>query len=135
MRILSTGALALLVGGCVPADPSVPTPVPAGIGQLQVHAAAGPVCPVETEFPDPGCDPRPVAGAAVFVQPGDGRDILVGQSVTDANGVASFDLPAGEYLVLGGDVEGLFGRPEQVRVFVREHATAVVTLTWDTGVR
>jgi hypothetical protein len=127
--------LLIVLAGCQLVEPPVPTPVPAGIGQLEVRAIAGPVCPVETDPPDPGCAPRPVSDAPVFVQPGDGRDIVVAQGVADADGVLAFDLPGGEYFIAGGDVVGLMGRPEPVLTLVREHATVTVELVWDTGIR
>ena len=134
MRALPIIGLVVLTG-CLPVSPPRPTPVPGGVGQLEIHALAGPVCPVESEPPDPECAPRPVPRASVFVQPGDGRDILVAQATTDARGVAVVDLPAGEYVVLGGDVEGLMAGPQAVRVLVTAHDTTTVELAWDTGIR
>lgn len=123
---------ALLLAGCLP----VPTPTPAGgTGTLSVTAVAGPVCPVEQDPPDPACAPRSVAGARVFVQPGDGRDILVAQGATDADGVFELELPTGDYIVIGGEVEGLMGLPEPVTVAVVAGQTTTVTLTYDTGIR
>ena len=123
--------LALLLAGCLP----VPTPNPGTNGAIEIEAVAGPVCPVEQEPPDPDCEPRPVDGARIFVQPGDGRDILVAEGTTDARGRATIGIAAGEYIVLGGDVEGLMGRPEPVTVTVPGGQTVTVTLTYDTGIR
>lgn len=123
---------ALLLAGCLP----VPTPTPgAGTGTLSVTAVAGPVCPVEQDPPDPGCAPRLVAGARIFVQPGDGRDILVAQGATDADGVVELELPAGDYIVVGGEVEGLMGLPEPATVTIEAGQAATITLTYDTGIR
>ncbi|HET8571999.1 MAG TPA: hypothetical protein VFN14_08925, partial [Candidatus Limnocylindria bacterium] len=66
MRSVPIMLLAALLAGCLAPD----TPA-AGTGRLEVHAVAGPVCPVETQPPDPGCTPRPVAGATVLVTPAD----------------------------------------------------------------
>lgn len=119
--------------GCTPA----PTPAPstAAGGVLAVVVVAGPVCPVESEEPDPECDPRPVADARVFVQPGDGRDILVAEGTTDDEGQVRIELPVGDYIVTGGEVEGLFGLPEPVTVTVTGTEPATATLTYDTGIR
>ncbi|HEY6607825.1 MAG TPA: hypothetical protein VI277_01385 [Candidatus Limnocylindria bacterium] len=123
--------LALVLTGCVPtASPSV-----GGGGVLEITVVAGPVCPVESEEPDPACAPRPVADARVFVQPGDGRDILVAEGATDHAGIVRFELPPGDYIVSGGEVDGLFGLPEATAVTVTGTAPATVTLGYDTGIR
>lgn len=123
--------LILLVVGCVPATPTSP----AAMGTLQVQVVAGPVCPVEQEPPDPNCEPRPVEGSRIFVQPGDGRDIVVDEATTDARGHATFDIAPGDYIVLGGDTDGLMGRPEPATVTVLTGQTVTITLTYDTGIR
>ena len=60
-------------------------------GVIEVRAVAGPVCPVETVPPDPACEPRPVAGAPIFVMPADGRDVVVAQGTTDEDGLVRLD--------------------------------------------
>ena len=121
--------LLLLLAGCAP-QPSDP-----GVGTIQVDAFAGPVCPVETEPPDPDCAPRPVEGALILVQPADGRDIVVAQGETDAEGRVLLDLPPGRYLVFGAAVEGLMGTPEPVAVAVEAQGRTLVGLAYDTGIR
>lgn len=129
---LAAGLLALLVVGCGP----VASPTPSGeTGTLEVAVVAGPVCPVETVPPQPGCEPRPVVGARVLVQPGDGRDIVVAQGVTDADGLLRLELTPGEYIVVGAEVDGLFGLPEPMPATVAAARTATVTLSYDTGIR
>lgn len=123
---------ALLLAGCLP----VPTPTPdGGAGTLAVTAVAGPVCPVEQDPPDPACAPRPVAGARIFVQPGDGRDIIVAQGATGADGTVQLRIQTGDFIVVGGEVEGLMGVPEPMTVTIAAGQTATITLTYDTGVR
>jgi hypothetical protein len=122
----------LAVSGCLPSKPSASS---GGEGTLVVRVTAGPVCPVEQVPPEPGCEPRPVAGAPVFVQPGDGRDIMVAQATTDDDGMARITLPAGDYIVAGGDVEGLMGRPSTVGVVAAADAITTVDLVYDTGIR
>lgn len=123
--------LALTLVACVPG----PRPSAAGMGSIEVVAVAGPICPVEREPPDPACDPRPVVGAAILVQPADGRDIVVAQARTDEEGRAGIELPAGDYLVVASDVEGLLGRPAPAAVTVVAGARAELTLEYDTGIR
>lgn len=130
MRWPITLLLAAMVG-CVPSASGSPAPD----GTLQVEVVAGPVCPVEQEPPDPNCEPRPVEGARIFVQPGDGRDILVGEATTDEDGHVTIEIAPGDYIVLGGDVEGLMGLPEPATVTVLAGQTVTITLTYDTGIR
>lgn len=124
-------ALALVLCGCTPSA-SAPT---GGSGALEVTVVAGPVCPVESEEPDPACAPRPVADARIFVQPGDGRDILVAEGTSDDEGIVRFELPPGDYIISGGAVDGLFGLPEPTVVTVIGSEPATVTLAYDTGIR
>lgn len=122
--------LALVGSACVT------TPSPSELpGTLAVTALAGPVCPVETNPPDPDCAPRSVAGVQVVVSPADGRDMVVASGTTDADGMLHLSLAAGDYLVAAGEAEGLFGRPEAVAVTVAAGDTTSVTLDYDTGIR
>lgn len=121
-------AVVVLLVGCAP-------PPFAEDGTLAVVVAAGPVCPIEQDPPDPECEPRPVAGARILVQPGDGRDMLVGEVTTDEDGHASLELPPGDYLVAALEVNGLMGSPELASVTVVEGETVTLTLLYDTGIR
>lgn len=105
------------------------------LGSIEVEAFAGPVCPVETDPPDPECAPRPVQGALILVQPADGRDIVVAQGETDADGRVLLDVPAGDYLVIGAAVEGLMGVPQPIAVTVEADEATPVGLGYDTGIR
>jgi hypothetical protein len=129
MRNASLVLIALLVASCTPAaSPSSATQT------LEVRVVAGPVCPVETQPPDPGCEPRPVVGAPIVVSSADGRNAVVAQDVSDADGIVRLALPPGSYIVTGGEVEGLMGLPPPTPVKVA--TTAVfVTLAYDTGIR
>lgn len=130
MRMAALVVLAVVPAACVaPPSPS------AADGTLEVRVVAGPVCPVETVPPDPACEPRAVAGARIFVSPGDGRDILVAQGTSDDNGTVRLDLPPGAYIVTGAEVEGLFGLPQPVQATVRSADQTSVTLAYDTGIR
>ena len=131
VRLVSPVLLLSLVA-CSPAGSSAPS---ADVGRLEMQVVAGPVCPVEQDPPDPSCDPRPVEGARIFVQPGDGRDILVGEATTDADGHAAIELPPGDYVVIGGEVDGLMGLPEPTTVTIAPGETLTITLAYDTGIR
>ena len=132
MRRFLWSLIALLLVACVPTESPSPT---TETGTLEVRAVAGPVCPVETIPPDPSCEARPVEGARAFVSPGDGRDILVAQGATDADGILRLDLPAGDYIVSGGEVDGLFGTPEPIAITVVAGEVAEAILAYDTGIR
>ncbi len=127
----SIALLIVAVAGCAPTASGSP----ASDGTLQLEVVAGPICPVERDPPDPDCAPRPVGGARIFVQPGDGRDIVVGEATTDETGHATIAVAPGDYLVTGGEVEGLMGRPAATAVTVSSGRTVAVTLTYDTGIR
>lgn len=126
-------AAVLILAACQPATAS-----PSGTGAtgtLEIEVVAGPVCPVERDPPDPGCEPRPVEGARILVQPGDGREVVVGEATTDTDGHATVDLAPGDYRVVGLDVEGLMGRPDPPTVTVGAGETVTVMLAYDTGIR
>lgn len=129
IRLIAVLALVLAIPGC-PAAPS-----PAGLGAIEVEALAGPVCPVETDPPDPDCAPRPVADALVLVQPADGRDIVVAQGTTDGDGRVRLEVPPGDYVVIGAAVEGLMGTPAPMPVTVGQDQAVAISLAYDTGIR
>jgi hypothetical protein len=129
---------AALVAACSPDTPTSdrsgsPGPVQQPNARIAVTAVAGPTCPVERED-DPDCDPRPVEGAMILVQPADGRDIAVATGTTDADGRVTLEVPPGDYIVVAGEVEGLLG-PEASSATVGEHEQVEVTLAFDTGIR
>src|SRR5687767_3744706 len=78
-------------------------------------ALAGPVCPVETNPPDPSCAPRPVADAIVLAISDSGEEV---DSRTGANGRFSFVLGPGRYEIIAQPVEGLMGAPQPLEVEV-----------------
>lgn len=132
MHGLLIALVALVLTGCQPgASPSSSGET----GTLEVLAVAGPVCPVETDPPDPDCEPRPVDGARILISPGDGREIVVAEGTTDAQGRVTFELPPGDYIATGVAVDGLMGLPEPTTAAVSARDAASVTLLYDTGIR
>ena len=95
-------------------------------------AEAGPVCPVETNPPDPACAPRPVVGAVV-VAVGESGDRF--EATTGPDGRFSFDLPAGRYEIIAEPANGLMGTPEPIEVVVVAEPIDVGVLMYDTGIR
>jgi hypothetical protein len=122
--------IAVALAGCVPASSP-----PALLGTVEAHLVAGPVCPVETLPPDPGCAPRPVVGAVVVVSPSDGREIAVATGTSDVNGIVRLQVAAGSYIVTAGSVAGLMGMPPPTPVTVQSGTVSLVTLEYDTGIR
>lgn len=96
-------------------------------------ALAGPVCPVETNPPDPACAPRPVVGATVLAVSASGDRVEV---TTGPDGRFSFDVAAGRYQIVAQPFEGLMGIPEPIEVEVASGGTIDVgVLVYDTGIR
>jgi hypothetical protein len=119
-------AVALLTA-CDPAEPTAE-------GSIVVVAQAGPVCPVETNPPDPSCAPRPVANAPIVVTLADSDDV-VAEGATDAEGRLTLAVPIGDYVVTAGAVEGLVAAPQPVVVSVLANLTTEVPVAYDTGIR
>jgi hypothetical protein len=94
---------------------------------------AGPVCPVETDPPDPACNDRPVPGAVIVVTLLDGSPVATVTS--DAAGRFSLILPPATYRFIPRPVEGLPGTAAPPDVVVGVEAVADVVVTYDTGIR
>lgn len=127
-RTLVLAAILGLVVGCVPAEPEEE-------GSLIIVAMAGPTCPVETDPPDPDCAPRPVEGAPILVTPADGSGIVIAQGETDAEGRLTLPVPAGDYLVTAGEVEGLTAATGPVLVTILPNLSIEQPIAYDTGIR
>ncbi len=125
---LVVALLLLSLVGCVPAEPQEE-------GSLVIVAMAGPTCPVESDPPDPDCAPRPVAGAPIVVRPADGGDTVIAEGETDADGRLTLLVPAGDYLVTAGPVEGLMTGPDPVLVTVLADLSIELPISYDTGIR
>jgi hypothetical protein len=119
-------------GPAVPAD-AWPSPLGAagtGVGGV---ALAGPVCPVETVPPDPGCAARPVVGAVIAIRDTAGSEVA--RAVTGADGSFFAELPAGDYLVEPQPVDGLMGTAAALGITVLDGLATQVQLEYDTGIR
>ena len=123
---LAVVVLVIMLAACVPSEPREQ-------GSLLVIASAGPVCPVETNPPDPNCAPRPVANAPVVVAEPGGDAVADG--LTDADGRLTLTLPVGDYVVTAGAMEGLTGTPAPALVTVVADIEIEVALAYDTGIR
>jgi hypothetical protein len=110
-------------------------PSPGGDGRtgILLTAVAGPVCPVETNPPEPECAPRPVPGAVVIVRDVAGDEVT--RATLDAGGFAFVELPAGTYSLEAEAAPDLMGAPEPQSVTVSDGAAVPITLEYDTGIR
>jgi hypothetical protein len=113
---------------CVPTEPQEE-------GSIVIVAMAGPVCPVETDPPDPDCAPRAVEGAAIVVTRASDSDVVVAEGATDEDGRLTLAVPVGDYLVSAGAVEGLMAAPDPVLVSVLANLSTEVPIAYDTGIR
>ena len=96
------------------------------------RAEAGPVCPVETNPPDPACAPRPVVGAIVVAVAESGDQV---ETTTGPDGRFSFGLAAGRYEIIAEPTAGFMGTPEPIEVDVGSVPIDVGVLMYDTGIR
>ena len=105
----------------------------AGPARLTVQLTAGPTCPVEQIPPDPNCGARAVEGADVIVFDAAGNEVA--REVSDVDGMASIDLPAGAYFVEVAAVQGLMGTPDaQAFAFLGGDQVGLL-FAYDTGIR
>jgi hypothetical protein len=126
--IVGLVAVLLVLTACDTSDP-------AQAGAIIVVAMAGPTCPVETDPPDPNCAPRPVAGAPIVVTLVGRGGSAVAEGETDANGRLTLALPAGNYVVTAGPVEGLIPPADPAVATVLAGVTTEVAIGYDTGIR
>lgn len=110
------------------------TPAPSDALTVRVVAMAGPTCPVVSDPPDPNCDDRPVEGAAIVVQDEGGAEVA--RLVTDGEGMAVVELPAGPYVFVPQPVEGLMGTAPSIDVSILDGLEPEpVMIVYDTGIR
>jgi hypothetical protein len=132
-RFAWLAAVALAVVACT--GPQAPTPPGSGDASTGIGGTvtAGPVCPVERNPPDPGCAPRPVAGATIVIRDGSGAQVAA--AISGADGAFFVSLSPGDYVVDPRPVQGLLGTAAQQPASVTAGAVTVVQLDYDTGIR
>ena len=100
---------------------------------VEGRLVAGPVCPVESDPPDPQCAPRPVEGAEIVATTIDGRQY---RTESGPDGHFELSVAAGEVTVEFLPVDGLMGIPEPILVVVTEGDTLDLgDVGYDTGIR
>jgi hypothetical protein len=129
MRLPAVAALIVLLAALVGCGPAAS---PAPQGTLTLLLLAGPVCPVETDPPDPRCAPRPVSAAVVAILDGD-REVARGTS--GAEGRIDFRLPVGRYTVRAVPGDAPFPVPPGDQVVDVGAGPVELRLDYDTGIR
>jgi hypothetical protein len=108
-------------------------PLPDATG-VRGTVSAGPVCPVERDPPDPGCAPRPVAGAVLVVTNAAGTEVARTTSAED--GTFSIELGTGAYRLAAQPFAGLMGTPEPMDFEVEAGGPMTeLQVSYDTGIR
>ena len=125
-RFLTMVAVAIVLAGCGPAQPSAPP----GTG-VQGIVESSPTCPVE-RINSP-CPPHPLA-ATVIVSTSQGVEVT--RFHTGADGRFRVDLAPGQYNLLGQPVGGsLLPRPIPTTATVVQGSYVTVNVEYDSGIR
>jgi hypothetical protein len=128
MRWFLAGALLIVaLGACdshVPADSSA---------TITGRLVAGPICPVETNPPDPDCAPRPVPDTEVIATLSDGTELRI---VSSLDGTFRIALPPGEVVITFAVDEASMLAPDPITATIVANQTLDLgDLTYDTGIR
>jgi len=95
--------------------------------------SVGPVCPVETYPPQPGCEDRQLQTTVrVFTKNNDGAPFVSGE--TGADGIFTFMVPPGEYILEALGREPLL-RCESKDIIIVSNTMSEVNLSCDSGIR
>jgi hypothetical protein len=129
MKTASAAAIAI---GVVALGAGCEVLIPPEPGTFMVRAVDLPGCNVDTDPPEV-CGARNVANALVIAMiPGSGE--VVAQGRTDHDGRVFLEVPAGEYVIAGRQVDGLI-TPEPLRLEVTPGGRVDTTLHYQSGIR
>ena len=106
-------------------------------GTLNGKISIGPICPVETDPPSPGCQPteETYQAHAVAVWTKDGK-IKIGVLNPQIDGTYVMDLPAGNYIVdLDYSNFGIGGSNLPVSITIKPGMSLNLAIDIDTGIR
>ncbi len=132
MRTLALALLAALLVACGHDDGEALDDVPPFGSGLAVSALAAPQCPVETDPPQPGCEPQPITVDFVVVG-ADGEEVARG-TTRDVVGTVLVKVPAGTYTVRGAANAGP-PTVTEMPVTIPERVVVSIVLQVDTGIR
>tara|TARA_R110002167_G_scaffold47352_9_gene140261 strand:- start:596 stop:982 length:387 start_codon:yes stop_codon:yes gene_type:complete len=104
-------------------------------GELRGKVTIGPICPVETNPPDPNCQPTAETYKAwpIAIWTSD-KKTKVGLIQPNLDGTYTFEIPEGIYVV---DLvnEHFFGSSLPVTVNISKNETTMLNIDIDTGIR
>ncbi len=129
-------ALAVLAGGTFIAGAYVQD-MASGKGILEGRIDIGPLCPVETNPPDPACEPTEETfrawSVAIWTQ---GKTAKIAQLMPDAGGSYMIELPAGSYVAdFEGQRPGIGAGSLPATISIRSGEATTLDITIDTGIR
>lgn len=127
LTLVTLMALFVACGSGAGSDPSAAT------ATLVITALAGPMCPVETDPPTPGCEPRPVDMATIVVTDAEGSEVA--RAVTGVDGIVTLVVPSGDLVVTPQPVEGLLGTAGAIEVTVAAGGALRLSADYETGIR
>ena len=105
----------------------------ADIGVVAGKVVAGPVCPVQTDPPTPGCEDQPVGDAPILM--GEvGSEELIPVHVA-ADGTFSVQAPAGTYVITADPLQEFLGTPEPIEFTIEAGEILDLVVIYDTGIR
>ena len=123
--------IALLLIALVLATGCTTNAPPAQNGTLEGHITIGPICPVETNPPNPDCEPSEQTYAAYKI----GVFSVTGEKITEFNGDRygnyKVELPEGRYRL--NQLGGLLKYSAEIEIVANE--TRRVDIDIDTGIR
>jgi hypothetical protein len=129
LALLAVLAVLAVIAACTS---TAPTPGPTGI--ITGSAMAGPTCPVESDPPDPNCEPRPVAAAVIVATDAAGNEVA--RTQTGGDGRFSLTVPHGRWQIRAEPRDDYFAVSEPIEIDVDATDIArVVDFTYDTGIR
>jgi hypothetical protein len=104
-------------------------------GQLMGKISIGPLCPVETDPPDPNCQPtaETYLNWPVVIFTSDNKTKVLTLN-PDVDGNYLVDLDKGSYIV-DLDIENRFGDNLPTKIDVKANKTVLLDIDIDTGIR
>jgi len=105
------------------------------IGFLEGKVTIGPLCPVETDPPDPACQPTQETynNWPIVVWTADKRT-KIATIKPDLHGNYKIDLPEGTYLI-DLDKQHMFGKNLPVFIDIKSNEIIILNIDIDTGIR
>lgn len=122
--------LLIALAGCVT------NPIETQNGKIIGHISIGPICPVETNPPQPQCQPTIETYKAfpLTLFRNDGYPVKVATIIGDSNGYYELVLEPGKYVIQHEGTSGIGGM-QPASFTVEKGKTLTLDLSIDTGIR